>query len=72
MNNEPLNPTAPVGEELSLFRFWCQKTLPAVFDDSVSYYELLTKVVAKLNEVISNINTQSDAIAELQKLFRRQ
>ena len=32
--------------------YWCQKVLPAVYDDSLSYYELLAKVVAKLNEVI--------------------
>ena len=34
------------------FRYWCHKVLPLVYDDSLSYYELLCKVVAKLNEVI--------------------
>lgn len=34
------------------FKFWCQKVLPAVYDDSLSYYELLCKVIAKLNELI--------------------
>lgn len=38
------------------FRFWCQKVLPLVYDDSLSYYELLCKVVAKLNEVIDGTN----------------
>lgn len=39
------------------FKFWCQKVLPAVYDDSLSYYELLCKVMSKLNEVIDVINT---------------
>ena len=42
---------APMGE-IGAFRFWCQKVLPAVYDDSLSYYELLAKVIEKLNEVI--------------------
>lgn len=53
------------------FRFWCQKVLPAVYDDSLSYYELLCKVIAYLNEVITVTNTQSDAIAELQELVNQ-
>lgn len=42
--------------------FWCQKVLPLVYDDSLSYYELLCKVVAKLNEVIANNNTLEGAV----------
>lgn len=38
-------------------RFWCYKVLPLVYDDSLSYYELLCKVVNKLNEVIGAIDT---------------
>lgn len=34
-------------------KFWCQKVLPLVYDDSLSYYEVLCKVVAKINELIS-------------------
>lgn len=33
------------------FKFWCQKVLPAIYDDSLSYYELLCKVVAYLNDM---------------------
>jgi hypothetical protein len=58
-----LTPTTTVGN----FRFWCQKVLPAVYDDSLSYYELLAKVVAKLNEVIDSNNVTSDAVSELQQ-----
>lgn len=32
---------------------WVQKVLPLVYDDSLSYYEVLAKVVAKLNELIN-------------------
>lgn len=32
--------------------FWCYKVLPLVYDSSLSYYEILTKFVTKLNEVI--------------------
>lgn len=48
------------------FRFWCQKILPAVYDDSLSYYELLCKVIQKLNEVIDQSNEHSEAILALQ------
>ena len=36
-------------------RFWCNKILPLVYDDSLSYYEVLCKISAKLNEVIDKI-----------------
>lgn len=49
------------------FRFWCQKVLPLVYDDSLSYYELLCKVVAKLNELAENQNNLSDEIKEVAK-----
>lgn len=48
------------------FRFWAQKVLPLVYDDSLSYYEVLCKVVDKLNSVIESGNVDSDAISELQ------
>ena len=59
--------------ELRPFRFWCQKVLPLVYDDSLSYYELLCKVVDYLNktmEDVDNFNTDMDnlytAYSELQ------
>ncbi len=33
-------------------RVYVQKVLPLVYDDSLSYYEVLEKVVAKVNELI--------------------
>ena len=49
------------------FRFWCQKVLPLVYDDSLSYYELLCKVVGKLNELADNQNNLSDEIKAVAK-----
>lgn len=34
----------------SRFRIWCQKVLPTIYDDSLSYYELLCKVLKVLEE----------------------
>lgn len=48
------------------FRFWCQKVLPLVYDDSLSYYELLNKVVKHLNDVTENVNTLGTAFQELE------
>lgn len=37
-------------------KYWCHKILPLVYDDSLSYYEILCKTSAKLNEVIDSTN----------------
>lgn len=55
---------------MGYFKYWCQKVLPAVYDDSLSYYELLCKVIHYLNEVIEITNVQSDAITELQEKLK--
>lgn len=52
---------------MNKFRFWCQKVLPLVYDDSLSYYELLCKVVKYLNNVIELGNANSEAIIQLSK-----
>jgi len=38
--------------DLPYFKFWCQKVIPLVYDDSLSYYEVLCKVVKYINELI--------------------
>lgn len=38
------------------FKFKCVKVLPTVYDDSLSYYEVLCKISRKLNEVIQQLN----------------
>lgn len=42
-------------------KYWCNKILPLVYDDSLSYYEALCKTSAKLNEVIDSTNGLLDA-----------
>lgn len=47
------------------FRFWCQMALPLVYDDSLSYYELLNKVVLYLNNTISDVATAETNIENI-------
>lgn len=51
--------------DISTFRFWCQKVLPLVYDDSLSYYETLCKVVDYLNSVIEQTNNLTDEYLKL-------
>lgn len=47
--------------------FWCQKVLPLVYDDSLSYYEQICRLVNKINEVVSdnlNIHNIIDSITK--------
>lgn len=47
------------------FRFWCQKVLPLVYDNSLSYYEVLCKVVHYINELIDDDKIMADEIDDL-------
>lgn len=62
------------------FRPWVQKVMPGVYDDTLSYYELLAKVVAYLNQmndqqneiidwIHSTMDEQNKDIEMLKKLF---
>ena len=51
------------------FRFWCQKVLPLVYDDSLSYMELLAKVVNYLNNTISDVANAEDNISKLANAY---
>ena len=55
--------------EIGKFKAWCRRVLPAVYDDSLSYYEQLTKLVAKLNEAIDSINEIGSGFDELKTLL---
>lgn len=48
-------PFVPYSGQGSFF-FWSQKILPLVYDDSLSYYEVLCKVVTFLNNVIQDMD----------------
>lgn len=47
------------------FRFWCQMALPIVYDDSLSPYELLNKVVLYLNNTIADVTTAESNIENI-------
>lgn len=52
---------------LKHFHFWCQKVLPLVYDDSLSYYEVLCRVVKYINDLIDQDRIFADEIADLRK-----
>ena len=49
------------------FRFWCQKVLPLVYDNSLSYYEVLCKVVGYINQIIDDNKIIVDDLNELKE-----
>lgn len=55
MSDNGFTPITPV-------KFWVQKVLPLVYDDSLSYIEVLSKFGDKLNEVIQIVNYQGNGI----------
>ena len=61
----PLKPYSDINK----FKFWCQKVLPIVYDDSLSYYEVLNKVVNYLNEVIENMEDVEDNVKSIYDAF---
>lgn len=46
-------------------KYWCQKVLPLVYDDSLSYYETLCKIYDILNSIVTD---NSDVVNELKEL----
>lgn len=50
-----------------IFRYWCCKVLPLVYEDSLSYYEVLCKVVKYINDLVEQDKVFSDEIDNLRK-----
>lgn len=78
LNDANFTPTIPDSEEntnqqtysaTGSFRFWCQKVLPLVYDDSLSYYELLCKVINYLNNVIQNVDNLNTSVTNTNTAF---
>lgn len=67
----PANFTPEMGSYKTLqpFRYWCQKILPLVYDDSLSYYELLCKVVDYLNKTMEDVETLHGDITNLHTAY---
>lgn len=53
--------------KLPHFRFWCQKVLPLVYDNSLSYYEVLCKVVNYINKLIDSDKEIIEDVEALQR-----
>lgn len=47
-------------------KFWCFKVLPLVYDDSLSYLEVLYKMKDKLNEMIVELGEFNVHLKEMQ------
>lgn len=71
--NPPANfsPSVDIPNTEQPFRFWCQKVLPLVYDDSLSYYELLCKVVDYLNTTMKNVNTLGQDVDNINKAYNQ-
>ena len=60
---DPFNPVVNNGVydvHFPDFAFWMQKTQPLVFDDALSYYEVLARIAAMLNKLIKQVNDLTD------------
>lgn len=56
-------------DKIQPFQYWVQKTLPAVYDDSLSYYQLLAKIVHHLNTIGDSQNEVIDKVKEFMNWF---
>lgn len=50
---------------MEAFRYWCYKVLPLVYEDSLSYYEILCKVVKYINELIAQDKIIGNDLTEI-------
>lgn len=62
-------PSQQAIKNMQPFRFWCQKVLPTVYDDSLSYYELLNKVIIYLNETVDNVDTLNSNVQNIYNAY---
>lgn len=70
---DPADFTPTLGDytDLQPFRFWCQKVLPLVYDDSLSYYELLCKVVDYLNKTMEDVGVLEGDVTGLHEAYKK-
>lgn len=64
----------PTMEEYSgqgKFRYWVQMVLPTIYDDSLSYMELLNKVVYVINLAIDDVGAVETNVASLLTAFEQ-
>lgn len=56
-------------KSLKPFVFWAQATLPTVFDDSLSYYESVSKLAKMINTLLENVDTSEENIERLAQAY---
>ena len=56
---------------LEKFRFWCFKVLPLVYDDELSYYEVICKCVEYINNLIENDKAISNDVEQLKQEMKQ-
>lgn len=56
-------------KSLKPFVFWAQATLPTVFDDSLSYYESVSKLAKMVNTLLENVDTTEENIEKLAQAY---
>lgn len=61
----------PIPHTSAPFMFWCQKVLPLVYDDSLSYYEVLCKLVTYVNGLRDDVIKLGEDVSELNKLYNK-
>ena len=73
VKKDPADFTPTLGDytDLQPFRFWCQKVLPLVYDDSLSYYELLCKVVDYLNKTMEDVGVLEGDVTGLHEAYKK-
>lgn len=64
-----LNPTEKI-PNLPPFSAWLASNIPAVYDNTMSYYDELTGLIAYIEQtVIPAVNTNQEALVQLQNLY---
>lgn len=58
-------------KNLRPFRFWCQKVMPLVYDDSLSYYEVLCKLVDYLNKTMEDVGVLHEDVDALHTAYQQ-
>lgn len=61
-------PTLHGYSEQEKLPYWCQKVLPLTYDESLSYYEVLAKVVTYINNLIEDVATLEDNLETLKEV----
>ena len=55
--------------KLPPFRFWVQKNLPSLYDDSLSYYDLLTRVTWYIDQIVNTMKVYDDQFCEIMGVY---